>query len=315
MVSTANSTLTAIRNKVRRLVASPSTSKLSDDLLDEYINTYYSQDMPSSLKLEKLRVEYKFYTTPNIDTYAVDKNLYQDVDCPVYVEGVESILYKDRTQFYRQWPQSLVSSIPATGDGTTDPISFTLSPVPFLRNSLLLWTTNVSGDVVKIIDDGAGGFVTTSGTAVVGSVNYITGAVSGLVIDPAVANGENINVWVYPYSATRPMAALYWQDQIILRPVPDGVYEISVEAYQTPTQFMATNSVPELNQWWQLIAAGAALRILQDRQDNDGVASVREVYEEQRGLALERDATNGIGVRNATIFSQPSNYPNYPWFW
>lgn len=303
MVTQSDSTLKAIRKKVRRLTASPSTSMLSESDLDEYINTFYSQDFPSSLKIEKLKKVYDVYTQPNIDVYNVPFNTYQAIADPIYVNGRESTLYKDRAQFYRDWPDTDSKAQVATGDGATVLFNFTLSPIPFLRNSFILGTVDTGGNTVQLIDDGAGNVTTAAGEALAGSsVNYVTGAVQ-ITFAVAPESGQAINVSVVPYSASEPYAVLYWQDQLTVRPVPDDVYKISVEAYVTPTEFLATGDSPELNQWWQLIASGAAVRILQDRQDIEGAEIVNTVYEEQRGMALERQAANAIGQRNSTIYT------------
>src|SRR5271166_1201425 len=94
----ADSTLNAIRTKVRRITRTPSTAQLSDPDLDQYINTFIIYDIPSSLKLFNLRRTFTFYTAPYIDTYSTNetdpnspffdfKNRYMEVIEPVYIAG------------------------------------------------------------------------------------------------------------------------------------------------------------------------------------------------------------------------------------
>ena len=78
----ADSTLTAIRKKVRRLTASSSQSALSDDDIDQQINTYYSQDFAYSVKIDQMRNVYTFFTQPNVDRYPLDVNYNQGVRAP-----------------------------------------------------------------------------------------------------------------------------------------------------------------------------------------------------------------------------------------
>lgn len=105
MVAPADSTLVAIKRKVRRLTASPSISQLSDNDLEEAINTFYSQDFPYAVKTDQMRSVYTFFTRPNIDRYPLDVFYNQSVRGPVYIEGIQGNLFKDRMQFFNLWPR------------------------------------------------------------------------------------------------------------------------------------------------------------------------------------------------------------------
>ena len=102
-VRPADSTLAFIRKKVRRLTASSGTSNLTTDIIDQYINNFYNQDFPYSIKIDQMRDVYTFYTQAYIDTYPLDVNYHQGVRGPVYIEGVRGSLYKERNQFYNLW--------------------------------------------------------------------------------------------------------------------------------------------------------------------------------------------------------------------
>lgn len=105
MIAQADTTLTAIKRKVRRLVASPSTAQLSENDLEEAINTFYSQDFPYAVKTDQMRSVYTFFTQPYIDRYPLDVYYNQSVRGPVYFEGIQGNLFKDRQQFYNLWPR------------------------------------------------------------------------------------------------------------------------------------------------------------------------------------------------------------------
>jgi hypothetical protein len=68
----ADSTLQAIRTKIRRLTRKPSVNQISNADIDEYVNTFIQYDMPEHLRLFSLRETHTFYTTPNVDTYATN---------------------------------------------------------------------------------------------------------------------------------------------------------------------------------------------------------------------------------------------------
>lgn len=135
-----------------------------------------------------------------------------------------------------------------------------------------------------------------------GTVNYITTSIT-VNFPVAPAAGTMINVWAATYQVGRPYNLLFWNNEFTIRPVPDNVYLVEVEAYQTPVQFMLTTSHPVLNQWAQYIAYGAAAEILRDRQDMEGVENLQEGFKRQEGLVLERQSIEEIQQPNITFFN------------
>lgn len=142
-----------------------------------------------------------------------------------------------------------------------------------------------------------------------GTVNYVTTDITITFPVPPAA-GSMISVWAALYQPGRPYNMLWWQNELTIRPVPDKVYVVELEAYQTPAQFLLLTDHPVLNQWSQYIAYGAAIEILRERQDTDGVANLMEGFKRQEALALERQGVEEIGQPNITIFnsSVPNNY-------
>lgn len=143
-----------------------------------------------------------------------------------------------------------------------------------------------------------------------GSVNYVTTQINLLIPVPLQA-GSQLNIWAATYQVGRPYNLLFWNNEFTIRPVPDNVYLVEVETYQTPSQFMQTTDHPILNQWAQYIAYGAAREILRDRQDMEGVANLEEGFVRQEALVLERQSIEEIGQPNITLFNSTSN--GYGW--
>lgn len=141
-----------------------------------------------------------------------------------------------------------------------------------------------------------------------GTVDYVTTEIS-VTFPVAPAAGTMINVWAATYQVGRPYNALFWNNELTIRPVPDNVYLCEIEVYQTPAQFMATNDNPVLNQWSQYIAYGASCEILRDRQDVEGVSNLMEGFSRQEALVLERQAVEEIQQPNITLFNS-TNYGN-----
>lgn len=312
------STLTAIRNKVRRLTGSPNISQLSTADLDEYINTFYEQDLPSHLKIWNLHETYTFYTTPNEDQYSLPVNTnnaqtttFQGINPPVYIAGYQSWYSQSREEFFRVYPLLNFQQTVATGNGTVGPYTFTLTNSPVLRRQVTIFAinTNTGATSATIADDGSGGFVIGgTSTPVTGTIDYVTGAVS-ITFPSAVPTDQNIIAEYVPYVASRPVAMLFFDTTMTLRPVPDQVYPVNVEVYKNPVQMISSTDNPEIENWWQLIAIGAARKVLQDRLDNESLASVQPFFEEQMSLVLNRTALQLAPQRVGTIYTDMLQYP------
>ena len=135
-----------------------------------------------------------------------------------------------------------------------------------------------------------------------GTVNYITTSIT-VNFPVAPAAGSQINVWAAQYQTGRPYNVLFWNNEFTVRPVPDNIYMIEVEAYQSPVQFMMTTDNPQLNQWSWWLAYAAAMEILRDRQDMEGVENLKEGFMRQEGLVLERQAIEELFQPNITLFN------------
>lgn len=149
-----------------------------------------------------------------------------------------------------------------------------------------------------------------------GTVNYVTGAfdLNFAALNDAVpvfpvkpAAGQNMSLFISQYTTGRPFSLLFWNNEFHIRPVPKLVHKIEVESYLTPVQFLSLTDSPILNQWWQWIAIAAAIKILEDRQDMEGVANLQQMLAKQQDLILERQGTEEINQRNNTIFSATQN--------
>lgn len=135
-----------------------------------------------------------------------------------------------------------------------------------------------------------------------GTVNYVTTQID-LLLPVPIQPGSQLNIWAATYQVGRPYNLLFWNNEFTIRPVPDNVYLVEIETYQTPAQFMQTTNHPVLNQWWQYIAYGAAMEILRDRQDTEGVENLREGFMRQEAMVLERQAVEEIQQPNITLFN------------
>lgn len=104
-IAPADTTVAAIRRKIRRLTASSGNSTLTTESIDQYINQAYITDFAYGIKLDQMRSVYTFYTEPYVDRYALDVNYSQGVRSPLYIDGIQGSFFKDRQQFYNMWPR------------------------------------------------------------------------------------------------------------------------------------------------------------------------------------------------------------------
>lgn len=416
-VSPAISTYAAIEQKIRRLTASSSESSLTSASIQQYVNTYYSQDFPYGVKMDQMRSVHTFFTEPYRDRYPLDVNFNQGVRSPVYIEGIQGSFYKDRQQFFNVWPRyptlfneggTTVSGVITGIAQPTNPtqitsvghnlstgavvtisnvvgmtqlngnsyaitvidantfsldgidntaygayvsggdwvtISQTFSfviPGPFLSKEVVIGGVDTSGNPISINDDGSGNLqylvpnpvisipVNTTNPAIpgmynlntgspglnnptnIGTVNYVSGQIDfTLPNGVSLASGTLLTVWVSQYQTGRPYALLFWNNEFTIRPVPKKIHKVEIETYLTPVQFLSSDDVPILNQWWQLIAIGAAIKVLEDRQDMEGVQNLSVLYDRQESLVLERQTIEEIYQPNITIFNTSSTSVGY----
>jgi hypothetical protein len=327
---TVPNTLADITLKVRRLTGRPSPDQITDATIQQYINTYYLYDLPETLRLLKLKDTLTFTTIPNVEVYPVNDifptlgdTAYITFEPPAYVAGQQIQYFQDLDLFYREWPKnnyiqqiatgsSIIGDGPYTGNLTAFPLLSSISPVgsdsataPIGQDIRILFSANIANQqCTSAYDDGEGGWIdAVSGDNLEGSINYITGAFTITFSEPIPA-GAQINASYIPYVASLPRCMVFYQNQFILRPIPDKAYIVEINAFRYPTALASSGSQPELNFWWQLLAYGAALKILVDNADYDNAERLRPYFNEQLLIVQRRTIKQQTNQRTSTIYSQ-----------
>lgn len=253
------------------------------------------------------------------------------INPPIYCQGYILRYWQDKSTFYNRWPNLSVNQIINSGGlPINTPYTGIIPSTPFYRGQLDIFG-NVTEPMVIIsasvenVQSANSGFVYTltdvpqpnSGTPNVGllvdsnniqagTVNYLTGAYTftpnnSLVI-PADAT---IYAAVVPYQPSRPTDILFYNQQLVLRPCPLQVYQVEFQISQQPTQLIAANDAPELNEWWELICLLAAELIYTDFPDPEGMAYIQPMLDKQRSEAQRRTIKQLSTQRAQTIFSAP----------
>lgn len=144
--------------------------------------------------------------------------------------------------------------------------------------------------------------------------NYVTGAFT-ITFPVAPQQGTLIQSQTVPQIVSLPQAMLFYDNKIILRPVPDQCYEVNFEAYIRPTMLIGSGAVPGLEEWWQYIAYGAAKKIFEDKMDLDSVALIMPEYKKQETLCLRRTIVQYTNERTATIYTEQTGLPGGQGWW
>lgn len=321
--------LATIRTKIRRLTRSPSTDQLSDTDIDQYINTFVVYDMPEHLRLFDLRTTLTFYTAPFIDTYSTNtadptdplydfKNKYISIHEPCYIAGYQQFYSQSREQFYGIYPQVNNIQTIGYGDGVQTNFAGTLpfgqsttSPMTgphILQNHVTLTSVGSAGEKIAVTDVPVStefGNLVGDIAAGVNTIDYLIGTYD-VTFNIAPANGVVVTAEYIPYQAALPQAVLYYQDQFIVRPVPDQSYPVNLEAYIVPTEFIADNQNPDISQWWQYIAYGASKKVFEDRMDTESIQQIMPEFKQQERLVLRKSIVQYTNERVGTIYTEQS---------
>lgn len=271
--------LSDIRRKVRQVTGRLSTTELSNNRLDEYINNYYQFTFPAEVKLERQHTYYTFNTEANTQQYTFPTT-FTNFEPPVYLDLMPLLFYQDPVVYFNENPEQITRVTPWTGDGVTVLFTTTVQSFPILPGTVI-----VTDNTETFTDNGAG--VLTGDLGGSGTVVYLTGAIS-VTFNTAPANGQNIFLSYEQYVAGTPTAVLLYNNVFRFFPVPDTVYRIQVKAYSVPTALTLATSTPILEEWGEAIAYGASREIAIDFGEAERYAEITALYKEQINYVLTR---------------------------
>lgn len=275
--------LPTIIGKVRALTATP-TDQLSDTQITDYINTYYVYTMPFELKEQINLQPYNFTTFANIDVYAVS-GAFQTDEPMAYANGFPLIFYQDRDVFFQDWPQQYTQDQVATGTGVVTAYSGTTQAFPIIQGTFTIT------DQIQVAFDKSDGILyqTIAGVDTgVGTINYVTGAFT-VTFNSVSATTTTISDNYQAYQPARPQGVLFYNNRFTFRPIPDQVYQISMQGFITQVELGPTpNEFPLQTEWGQLISYGAALDIFADRGDLGAYNNFYPIFKRYENVALGR---------------------------
>lgn len=328
------STLSQIKTKVRRLTRSLSTNQLSESDLENYINTFLLYDFPEHLRHMYLKTTFTFYTEPYVDTYENNttdatsplfnfKNKYITFNPPAYISGYQVLWSQSENQFYGIYPKINSIITLTTGDGATTTFSGNINTslnsgsgaVGLITpGSVLFESMNSSAVGISLVDNKVPNTNVTGALSPVGQpvnilpspygqINYVTGAYTVTFASAPAANA-NINVQCQFTQPSIPQTILFYDGKFKLRPIPDQVYAVTMEAYVRPTELLVSTNKPELSEWWQYIAYGTAKKVFEDRMDLESVQMIMPEFMKQQNLINRRTIVQLTTQSTPTIYKE-----------
>ena len=317
-MSSTYASLANIRIKVRRLTKHVSSNQITDDEIDDYINTFILYDFPD-LDLEELKTTCTFFTKPYVPNYSTNtadsndplynfKNLYTYALKDLSVMGNTVEFYKDSRMFYNVYPKNInVMSTGGTGDGSNTTFSGTLDSYPVIPGYVSFSAIGASNSSLVVKDVPAssqltGDLIVPDNPASVGTINYVTGVYS-FDFDSAPASGKTVYSHTITYETGIPSAVLFSGDKFVFRLIPDKSYRVEIVSYKRPTEMLLDASLPELTQWWQFIAYGASKKILEDRSLTEALGVIMPEYERQESLVLAKTIKQLTNQSVKTIYN------------
>lgn len=340
-----------IEIEIRKITGRYNESQMPSATIKTYFNRYYTLHFPEEYKFLKLTSPYVITTTPNVDTYSFpyESNIPNStlpegtkgnitVMPPIYCQGYLLNYFQDRTTFYNVWPRRTNMFQVNTGVASTvNPYTGTIPFTPMLRAQLDVFGNVVESAVLFTAQQSNPNYVTflaqdkpqsgsdiglitqLDGTLIppsqvnIGTINYLTGAYSFTPLTP-LPSGVPINVQGLPYQTARPIAVLFYNQLFTFRPVPADIYQVEFQVSRQPSEIIATDGQPELDEWYMMLALGTAELIYTAFPDPEGLKYCQQQLDRYKQLAQRRTLKQMSSQRAQTIFSVPGNRNGIGWF-
>ncbi len=286
-------TLSRIRTKVRNLTGRLSINQLSNADILNYINDFYQEKLVAELNLPELDSWYSFNTSPNDENYDLSTSLYYTLLKPVYVNGKEINFFNDPKHFFEEYVPQFKTEDLDTGDGSTKTFTGTTSETPIRSSKFIV------DDQVETFTDSSGTLTGDAGGT--GTINYTTGAVS-VTFNTAPTDGQTINLTYEFFSTGVPIGMLYYNNELLLRPVPDEVYHVEAKVSTIPTALSGDSDTLTYDDWGPLVAYGAAKDILLDYEGITEAIKLEPEFKRLLALANRRFIRQNPDMRAVPVF-------------
>jgi hypothetical protein len=267
---------------------------------------------------------------------------YQTYITPAYIDGYQIVMQQSHDQWMKLFPNRVYNAYQQNGTGISGPYSIPLYEPPviqghrdlniqpagntvnpgglqegLLTSSVYVTAIDVNGNLNVAQDDPqsatTGNLIQydplnpTSAPSVVGTVNYLTGAISVTFLYN-IPTTSAINTQSIPYSSGRPQAVFFMDNTFTMRPIPDVPYLFQIDAYYNPAAFlMSTNAIP-FRYMTEYFARGLARKVLQDYGDVEQLTLYEGPFREQENYVLRKSYRQISNTRVATVFQGQTSF-------
>jgi hypothetical protein len=306
-------TVADVLNEVRVLTQFPNQSNIPDSTLLQYLNLWWGVSLPQGFTHFALKSEYSFMTTQGQPNYSFPISLYLNQTGGIFCDGIQVQLFQDANAFANQYNTNRTNSNQAVGNGTIGVYTGYLQSAPLIPgytdalgnlHSQVFFTATSNVNTVLSVYDNGDGVLEGDGS---GTINYATGAYTILFSLP-VANGSVIYANYTYYSQGRPWTALFYQNIISLRAVPDRPYFISCNVYLIPQAFTSTNQPIPITQYFDIMARGTALRIATSLKDVQQTMFLQQMYDDSMKDVQNITTRQRGNQRPSSQFFKPTPY-------
>ncbi len=302
------------------------TTNAGQDVYPFNSQLYTTVDQPCYIS----KRETKFFTDP-WNFYGVNYN-WQQMNNFAVGNGTPGPYSGNTTAF------PFISSVNNDPGPQSNPnLYFTQGRVQNILITANVYGANGIGETQNVTDDGQGNliqiFQTTSADQkleygwtyyrqyasvtpnVAGSatINYQTGAITGLYFNQSIPSGTPIQIQYNPKTLSIPLSILFYQNQFTLAPCPSGGFTVELTCYRQPIQAllaMSQTGNPELSEWWEILAVGASKKVFENRIDADGVLYIDKMLKERYDIIETRTYAQIGQQRINTIYTDQLTY-NY----
>jgi hypothetical protein len=273
----------SIKTKIRHITGRIDTDQLSEAELATYIENFYTVTLPNSLKTDEMLQPYSFQTEAGVDEYDFPITFYTlkpDARC----DGGRLFWYEDRNLFFNDYPEQIYEEELAGGDGVTVTFTGTLENIPLLIDSLMVY------DGVEVLLDNGDGTL-TGDLGGLGTIDYVTGDYAVTFTTPPAATTV-VTAKYEPLTWQTPKALLLYNKKIIVRPVPDSVFNISMQGYFKPTAMTDDADTPFSDTIAPLIIYGTSLEIFAESGDLTHHSQYYPIYLKNLDVAMDKTVEN-----------------------
>lgn len=268
------------------------------------------------------------------------------VDANTFLLNVNSLPYGSYTSggnWYSSPYNGYTTAAPLIASVNNDPGPFSNHNLFFTQGRVqnILITANVIGpngvgQTQNVTDDGQGNLIqifdtsnstnkeygftyyrqyasSTPDSPGAATINYQTGQIIGLTFAEAIPQGTPIQIQYNPKKFSIPLSIMFYQNQFTLCPTPDQGYTVELTCYRQPIQALLAQDMtgnPELSEWWEILAVGAAKKIFEERLDDDGVGFIDKMLRERYDIIETRTYAQIGQQRIQTLYTDQLNY-NY----